>query len=129
MKAEIRYRRQYRPQKGSLHFVPPNPQEPEPRGRPGPEDFPTLTRIPHLPASQPVPRPVGRPRTNRSQSPLKNATQPETTRRRSRSPSIRDENGFITVQSRKRVAAQRNTAVLAEINNNRQAAEDTTMYE
>jgi hypothetical protein len=50
-------------------------------------------------------------------------------RRRSRSPPNRDENDFITVQNRKRAAALRNTAVLAEIDNNRQAANDVRMYE
>lgn len=130
MKAEKEYRRQFKPQKGAVHFVPPNPQEAEPRGRPaGPEDFPTLTRIPQLPATQPAPRTVGRPRTNRSQSPSKSASQPEAMRRRSRSPPNRDENDFITVQNRKRAAALRNTAVLAEIDNNRQAANDVRMYE
>ena len=85
MKAEIEYRKQFKPPKGALHFAPSNPQEAEPRGRPaGPEDFPTLTRIPQLPASQPAPRTVGRPRANRSQSPAKSASQPDV-RRRSRS--------------------------------------------
>ena len=129
MKAETEHRKQFKPPKGALHFVPPNTQEAEPRGRPiGPEAFPTLTRIPQLPATQPAPRTVGRPRTNRSQSPAKNASQPEA-RRRSRSPLSRDENNFITVQNRKRGAALRNTAVLAEIDNNRQAANDIRMYE
>jgi hypothetical protein len=88
MKTEIEYRKQFKPPKGALHFVPSSPQETEPQGRPaGPEDFPTLTRIPQLPASQPAPRTVGRPRASRSQSPSKSASQPEI-RRRSRSPLI-----------------------------------------
>ena len=53
MKAEIEYRKQFKPLKGALHFVLPNPQEAKPRVRPaGPGDFPTLTTISQLPASQ-----------------------------------------------------------------------------
>jgi hypothetical protein len=129
-KAEIEYRKQLRPEKGSLHFIPPGPQENLPRGPTGPgEEFPTLSAIPNLTASQPprptsTPRAVGRPRVNRSRSPAKLDRQGYRNSQRDRSPLRPTGQENTLIEKPRREAARRNTAVLAEINNIRQAEID-----